>query len=55
MVLVEIAIKTPIPLSSHSAIDETIVDETARRIDAVRTTPEAREGLSAFLEKHQPA
>lgn len=31
-----------------------LVDETARRIAALRATPEAKDGLSAFLEKRQP-
>jgi methylglutaconyl-CoA hydratase len=35
-------------------IDRDLVDETARRIAALRATPEAREGLSAFLEKRKP-
>lgn len=32
-----------------------LVDETARRIAALRATPEAREGMGAFLEKRLPA
>ena len=35
-------------------IDQGLIDETARWIAALRTTPEAREGLSAFLEKRKP-
>jgi methylglutaconyl-CoA hydratase len=35
-------------------IDQELIDETARRIAALRATPEAREGLSAFLEKRRP-
>jgi methylglutaconyl-CoA hydratase len=35
-------------------IDQDLVDDTARRIAALRATPEAREGLSAFLEKRKP-
>ena len=35
-------------------IDQGLIDETARRIAALRATPEAREGLSAFLEKRKP-
>jgi len=49
------AIKALIPLSAHASIGEGIVEETARRIAAIRATPEAQEGLSAFLEKRKPA
>jgi methylglutaconyl-CoA hydratase len=35
-------------------IDQKLIDDTARRIAALRATPEAREGLSAFLEKRKP-
>jgi methylglutaconyl-CoA hydratase len=35
-------------------IDDGLIDDTARRIAALRATPEAREGLSAFLEKRKP-
>jgi methylglutaconyl-CoA hydratase len=49
------AIKALIPLTAHAPIDEAIVDETARRIAAVRATSEAQEGLSAFLEKRRPS
>jgi len=34
-------------------IDAELIDETARRIAALRATPEAREGLAAFLDKRQ--
>jgi methylglutaconyl-CoA hydratase len=36
------------------AIDGELIDDTARRIAALRATPEAREGLGAFLEKRKP-
>jgi methylglutaconyl-CoA hydratase len=35
-------------------IDQGLIDDTARRIAALRATPEAREGLGAFLEKRKP-
>jgi len=35
-------------------INQELIDNTARRIAALRATPEAREGLSAFLEKRKP-
>ncbi|MGQ0750540.1 MAG: enoyl-CoA hydratase-related protein [Betaproteobacteria bacterium] len=49
------AIKQLIPLSAHAPIGPDIIEETARRIAAVRATPEAQEGLAAFLEKRKPA
>lgn len=49
------ALKQLIPVSAHTPIGPDIVEETARRIAAVRATPEAQEGLSAFLEKRKPA
>lgn len=36
-------------------IDDTVVDQTAQRIAGIRATPEAKEGLGAFLEKRAPA
>lgn len=49
------AIKRQIPLSAHAAIGEEIVEQTSRRIAEIRATPEAQEGLAAFLEKRKPA
>ena len=49
------AVKELIPLSACAALDDTIVEETARRIAAIRATPEAQEGLAAFLEKRRPS
>lgn len=49
------AIKKLIPISAHAPIGAQIVEETARRIAAIRATPEAQEGLSAFLEKRKPS
>jgi methylglutaconyl-CoA hydratase len=39
---------------SGRVISPELVEETARRIAALRVSPEAREGLSAFLEKRKP-
>lgn len=39
---------------AHQAIDTALATETAQRIALLRTTPEAKEGLSAFLEKRSP-
>jgi len=49
------AIKKLIPKSAHSLIGPGIVNTTARTIAAIRATPEAQEGLTAFLEKRKPA
>lgn len=35
-------------------VNETLVEDTAHRIAHLRATPEAREGISAFLDKRQP-
>ena len=36
-------------------IDETIHDETARRIAMIRSSPEGQEGINAFLAKRTPS
>lgn len=36
------------------AIGEDLIEETARRIAAIRASPEGREGLAAFLAKRKP-
>ena len=48
------AAKKLLPLSAHAGIDKKILDETARRIAAIRATAEGQEGLTAFLEKRKP-
>ena len=48
------AAKQLIPLSARAAIDQRIIDESARRIAEIRATPEGQEGLGAFLEKRKP-
>lgn len=35
-------------------IDDALIEETARRIAAIRASPEGREGLAAFLAKRKP-
>ena len=35
-------------------VDDVLVEDTAQRIAQIRATPEAKEGLSAFLEKRPP-
>ncbi len=42
-------------LNEGRAVDAPLREQTAHRIAARRATPEAREGLSAFLEKRAPA
>jgi methylglutaconyl-CoA hydratase len=49
------AIKALIPLVAHEPVGEEIAEETARRIADIRVTPEAQEGLAAFLGKRKPA
>ncbi|HWA14586.1 MAG TPA: enoyl-CoA hydratase/isomerase family protein [Burkholderiales bacterium] len=39
---------------SRQPIDDALVEETARRIAALRVSPEGREGIAAFLEKRKP-
>lgn len=36
---------------ANRPVDDAVVEDTARRIAELRATPEAREGLGAFLEK----
>lgn len=40
---------------ANRPIDNDLVEDTARRIASLRATPEAREGLAAFLDKRPPA
>lgn len=40
---------------ANQPVSDVVVQDTARRIATLRATPEAKEGLSAFLEKRQPA
>ncbi|MGZ5258390.1 MAG: enoyl-CoA hydratase-related protein, partial [Burkholderiales bacterium] len=49
------AVKQLIPVSAHATIDTKIMAETSKRIAEIRATPEAQEGLTAFLEKRRPA
>jgi methylglutaconyl-CoA hydratase len=49
------AVKQLISFSANAPIDEELITETSRRIADIRATPEAQEGLSAFLEKRRPA
>ena len=39
---------------ANRPVDAALIEDTARRIAELRATPEAREGLSAFLDKRPP-
>jgi methylglutaconyl-CoA hydratase len=49
------AAKELIRAVAHQPVTEAVLDDTARRIAALRATPEAKEGLSAFLDKRSAA
>lgn len=53
--LAQAAAKDLIRAVSHQPINDTLVEETAHRIAHLRATPEAREGIAAFLDKRSPA
>ncbi len=46
--------KSLIRIISGQPIDDSTVEETAQRITRVRSSPEGKEGLAAFLEKRKP-
>jgi methylglutaconyl-CoA hydratase len=50
-----VAIKKLIPEVATSRIDDALMDKVSGLIADLRTTPEAQEGLSAFLEKRKTA
>jgi methylglutaconyl-CoA hydratase len=50
-----VAIKQLIPEIAATPIDDAVTEKTAQRIAELRTTPEAQEGLGAFLEKRKPS
>lgn len=52
--LAQAAAKDLIRAVDGQMINETLVEETAHRIAHLRATPEAREGIAAFLEKRHP-
>jgi len=53
--LAQSAAKNLIRAVDGQMVNETLVEETAHRIAHLRATPEAREGIAAFLEKRSPA
>ena len=50
-----LAIKRLIPEVAGATIDEALLEKMAQHIAGIRTTPEAQEGLTAFLEKRRAA
>lgn len=50
----QFAAKDLISAIAHKPIDGNVVEETAKRISKQRMTDEAKEGISAFLEKRKP-
>jgi methylglutaconyl-CoA hydratase len=50
-----VAAKQLIAFAAQAPIGERTIQETSRRIAEIRATPEAQEGLTAFLEKRKPA
>jgi len=49
------AIKKLIPEVAGARVDDQLMETVAQRIAGIRVTPEAQEGLSAFLEKRKTA
>jgi len=50
-----VAAKEQVGRVAHAVISTAVVEDTANTIAAIRATPEAQEGLSAFLEKRKAA
>jgi methylglutaconyl-CoA hydratase len=48
-------IKDLVRAVSAGPIDDAMVADTAKRIAAIRVSPEGKEGIGAFLEKRKPA
>ncbi len=53
--LAQAAAKDLIRAVDKQSINDHIVEDTAHRIAHLRATPEAREGIAAFLDKRSPA
>lgn len=48
-------IKDLIAAVSNGPVDDAMIDDTAKRIAAIRVSPEGREGIASFLEKRTPS
>lgn len=48
------AVKSLMDRVADGPLDETMIEDTAKRIADVRATDEGKEGVSAFLEKRKP-
>ena len=48
-------VKKLVRLVARGPVDSAMIAETARRIAAIRVSPEGHEGMTAFLEKRKPA
>ena len=48
-------IKDLIRAVSSGGVDDAMIDDTAKRIAAIRVSPEGREGIASFLEKRKPS
>ena len=53
--LSQAAAKELIRAVDQQPVNDLLVEDTARRIAQLRATPEAREGIAAFLDKRSPA
>jgi methylglutaconyl-CoA hydratase len=53
--LAQAAAKDLIRAVDNKPINDNVVEDTAHRIAHLRATPEARDGIAAFLDKRQPA
>ena len=52
--LAQTAAKELIRAVDHQPVNDSLLEDTAHRIGYLRATPEAREGIAAFLEKRSP-
>jgi methylglutaconyl-CoA hydratase len=52
--LAQTAAKGLIRAVNNQPINDVLIEDTAHRIAHLRATPEAREGIAAFLDKRQP-
>ena len=52
--LAQAAAKDLIRAVDNQPINDNVIEDTARRIAHLRATPEARDGIAAFLDKRQP-